>query len=102
MIDAGFFAFGECIVSAFCRDKNRYGEAMKHTREGWAESSKALAVHGDDALVMGEFGNADDAREGVVVGKTLRVGYARGRAHPAGPSPSFPTAKKKRGSGPRK
>ncbi|MGI4858082.1 MAG: AbrB/MazE/SpoVT family DNA-binding domain-containing protein [Janthinobacterium lividum] len=32
----------------------------KRTREGWAESSQALAAHGDDELVMGEFGNADD------------------------------------------
>ena len=30
-------------------------------REGWAEASKAIAESGDDALVMGEFGNADDA-----------------------------------------
>ncbi|OLL28480.1 antitoxin [Burkholderia sp. SRS-W-2-2016] len=30
-------------------------------REGWAEASKALAESGDDALVMGEFPNADDA-----------------------------------------
>ncbi|MFP6560876.1 AbrB/MazE/SpoVT family DNA-binding domain-containing protein [Paraburkholderia sp. B3] len=30
-------------------------------REGWAEASKALAQSGDDALVMGEFPNADDA-----------------------------------------
>jgi antitoxin MazE len=30
-------------------------------REGWAEASKALAESGDDALVMGEFANADDA-----------------------------------------
>ncbi|SAL06066.1 transcriptional regulator/antitoxin, MazE [Caballeronia terrestris] len=30
-------------------------------REGWAEASKALAESGDDALVMGEFGNADDS-----------------------------------------
>jgi antitoxin MazE len=34
----------------------------KHkAREGWAEASKALAESGDDALVMGEFPNADDA-----------------------------------------
>ncbi len=32
-----------------------------HPREGWAEASKALAENGDDALVMGEFPNADDA-----------------------------------------
>jgi antitoxin MazE len=30
-------------------------------REGWAEASQALADNGDDALVMGEFPNADDA-----------------------------------------
>jgi antitoxin MazE len=30
-------------------------------RAGWAEASKALAAAGDDALVMGEFPNADDA-----------------------------------------
>jgi antitoxin MazE len=30
-------------------------------REGWAEASKVLAETGDDALVMGEFGNDDDA-----------------------------------------
>ncbi|MFL9960243.1 AbrB/MazE/SpoVT family DNA-binding domain-containing protein [Paraburkholderia sediminicola] len=30
-------------------------------REGWAEASKALTEAGDDGLVMGEFGNADDA-----------------------------------------
>lgn len=30
-------------------------------REGWAEASKTLAESGDDVLVMGEFGNADDA-----------------------------------------
>ena len=30
-------------------------------REGWAEASKAIAESGDDALVMGEFPNGDDA-----------------------------------------
>jgi len=30
-------------------------------RAGWADASKALAASGDDALVMGEFPNADDA-----------------------------------------
>lgn len=29
-------------------------------RQGWAEASKALADAGEDRLVMGEFGNADD------------------------------------------
>ncbi len=32
----------------------------RKAREGWAEASKALAESGDDALVMGEFSNADD------------------------------------------
>ena len=29
-------------------------------REGWAEASKAVAASGEDVLVLGEFGNADD------------------------------------------
>ncbi|WP_061137593.1 AbrB/MazE/SpoVT family DNA-binding domain-containing protein [Caballeronia fortuita] len=30
-------------------------------REGWAEAGRALAKSGEDRLVMGEFGNADDS-----------------------------------------
>jgi antitoxin MazE len=30
-------------------------------RAGWAEAAKAVAEQGNDALLMGEFGNADDA-----------------------------------------
>lgn len=30
-------------------------------RAGWAEAAQAVAANGDDALVMGEFGNAADA-----------------------------------------
>jgi antitoxin MazE len=33
----------------------------KAARAGWAESAKAVAASGGDALVMGEIGNADDA-----------------------------------------
>ncbi|HSV59935.1 MAG TPA: AbrB/MazE/SpoVT family DNA-binding domain-containing protein [Variovorax sp.] len=29
-------------------------------RSGWAEAAQKVASQGDDALVMGEFGNADD------------------------------------------
>ena len=29
-------------------------------RKGWAEAAKKIAEAGDDALVMGEFGNAAD------------------------------------------
>lgn len=29
-------------------------------REGWAEAAKAIAARGEDALLMGEFGNLDD------------------------------------------
>ncbi len=32
-----------------------------HPRSGWAETSKALAESGDDALVWPEFGNEGDA-----------------------------------------
>ncbi|WP_293223944.1 AbrB/MazE/SpoVT family DNA-binding domain-containing protein [Ottowia sp.] len=31
------------------------------TRAGWANAAKAIAEAGDDALRMGEFGNAADA-----------------------------------------
>jgi antitoxin MazE len=34
---------------------------QKRPREGWAEASKAVAAAEDDSLVMGEFGNSDDA-----------------------------------------
>ena len=30
-------------------------------RTGWAEAAKKIAEAGDDALVMGEFGNAGDS-----------------------------------------
>jgi antitoxin MazE len=30
-------------------------------RTGWAEAARKIAAAGDDALVMGEFGNAADA-----------------------------------------
>jgi antitoxin MazE len=33
----------------------------KPSRSGWAEASKAIALAGDDALVMPEYANADDA-----------------------------------------
>jgi antitoxin MazE len=32
----------------------------KPVRSGWAEASQALAKHGDDALILPDFGNADD------------------------------------------
>ncbi|AKM33293.1 antitoxin (plasmid) [Pandoraea faecigallinarum] len=34
---------------------------QKKAREGWAEASQDVAAAGDDALVMGEFSNADDS-----------------------------------------
>jgi antitoxin MazE len=33
----------------------------KSVRAGWAEAAKAVAAHAGDDIVMGEFGNADDA-----------------------------------------
>lgn len=30
-------------------------------RAGWAEAAAAVAANGEDALLMGEFGNLDDA-----------------------------------------
>ena len=35
--------------------------AARPLRAGWGEAAKALAAKGDDALVMGEFGNESDA-----------------------------------------
>lgn len=32
----------------------------KPVREGWAQAAQTIAANGDDALVMGEFSNADD------------------------------------------
>lgn len=32
-------------------------------REGWAEAARAIAESGEDALVMGEFGNEGDDTE---------------------------------------
>lgn len=34
---------------------------QKKAREGWAEASQDVAAAGDDALVTGEFSNADDS-----------------------------------------
>lgn len=34
---------------------------VKASRAGWAVAAAALAAHEDDTLLMGEFGNADDA-----------------------------------------
>jgi len=33
----------------------------KAVRTGWAEAAAAVAAAGSDALLMGEFGNAEDA-----------------------------------------
>lgn len=33
---------------------------VSSVRAGWADAAKAVAAAGDDALLMGEFANADD------------------------------------------
>ena len=33
---------------------------VKTARAGWAEAAQAIAAAGDETLLMGEFGNADD------------------------------------------
>ena len=33
----------------------------REARAGWAEAAKAIAERDEDSLVLGEFGNADDA-----------------------------------------
>ena len=44
--------------------KNPYASKLKtpvSMRQGWAEAARKLAEQGDDVLLMGEFGNLDDA-----------------------------------------
>ncbi len=36
----------------------------KSVRTGWAEAAAALSAKGDDALLMGEFGNLEDGESG--------------------------------------
>ena len=36
----------------------------KTVRTGWAEAAAAVSAKGDDALLMGEFGNLDDEELG--------------------------------------
>lgn len=36
----------------------------KAVRSGWSQAAAAVAAQGDDALLMGEFGNEDDAELG--------------------------------------
>ena len=33
----------------------------KSVRSGWADAAKMIAAAGEDTLLMGEFGNADDS-----------------------------------------
>jgi antitoxin MazE len=33
---------------------------VRPSRAGWAEAAKKIADHGDDSLVLGEFGNESD------------------------------------------
>lgn len=36
-------------------------KSAKPSRAGWAEAAEKISQHGDDVLVMGEFGNVGDA-----------------------------------------
>ena len=36
-------------------------KSSKPLRTGWAEAATAVSAHGEGDLMMGEFGNADDA-----------------------------------------
>ena len=36
-------------------------KSRKPLRTGWAEAATAVSAHGEGDLMMGEFGNADDA-----------------------------------------
>ena len=36
-------------------------KSSKPLRAGWAEAAAVVSAHGEDDLLMGEFGNVDDA-----------------------------------------
>lgn len=54
------------LEGELCADIKIEGDAIvlrrtsRGARTGWADAAKALSAQGNDALVMGEFGNADD------------------------------------------
>jgi antitoxin MazE len=53
--------FGDEVEMQVENDTIVLRKPPKKAREGWAEASKVVANAGDDALVLGEFGNAGDA-----------------------------------------
>ena len=59
--------FGRSLVLRSRDWRHRAHSALKLGRiAGWAEAARKIAEAGDDALVMGEFGNLADAGIGLV------------------------------------
>ena len=58
LIEAGLEAEAEMIVEEGTLVLRR---PAAPPRAGWAEAARALAARNDDALVLGEFDDADDA-----------------------------------------
>lgn len=53
---------GEATASVRVQDDSIIlSKLVQQPRHGWSEAAAAVAAHGGDALLMGEFGNADDA-----------------------------------------
>jgi antitoxin MazE len=50
-------SYVEMTIENDCLVLKRATEAV---RAGWADAARTIAAHKDDALVMGEFGNAGD------------------------------------------
>jgi antitoxin MazE len=53
-------AVGDTVDMTFEEGRIVLAPIERRAREGWAQASKELAQHGEDALVWPEFGNADD------------------------------------------
>jgi len=52
---------GDDLDLSLDEDRIVLSPVKRHSRDGWADGSKRIAVAGDDVLVWPEFGNAGDA-----------------------------------------
>ena len=53
---------GEATASVRVQDDSIIlSKPVRQPRRGWSEAAAAVAAHGGDSLLMGEFGNAGDA-----------------------------------------
>jgi antitoxin MazE len=60
MLDEAGVAVGDAVDMTLDEGRIVLVPVTKRPREGWAETSRAIAEAEDDALVWPEFANADD------------------------------------------